>query len=281
MAKRHELTDAAWAVLEPLLPQTSKGHPWKDHRPVINGILWVLATGTAWRDVPNGMVPGRRSTIASTAGEETARGIASWPRCSPRCTARARSTGISGASTAPPSGRFKQPRGRGKKSAAEEPTSHALGRSRGGFGSKLHLLCDSHGIITAFRVTAGNINECTEAIPLLESVSLSGRSRPRSLAGDKGYSTRAIRAWCRRHHMKAIIPERVDQIEQRSHRPGRRLSFDRQQYRRRNVIERAVGWMKHLRRIAMRSEKLALNYEAMFTVALIARYATVYLSDTT
>jgi hypothetical protein len=39
--------------------------------------------------------------------------------------------------------------------------------------------------------------------------------------------------------------------------------------------------MKHLRRIATRSEKLALNYEAMFTVALIARYATRYLSDTT
>lgn len=52
MAKRHELTDAAWAVLEPLLPQTSKGHPWKDHRQVINGILWVLATGTPWRDAP-------------------------------------------------------------------------------------------------------------------------------------------------------------------------------------------------------------------------------------
>ena len=79
--------------------------------------------------------------------------------------------------------------------------------------------------------------------------------------------------------MKAIIPERVDQIEQRSHRPGRRLSFDRQQYRRRNVIERAVGWMKHLRRIATRSENLAMNYEAMFTVALIARYVTRYFSD--
>lgn len=52
MGKRHELTDAAWAVLEPLLPQTSRGHPWKDHRTVINGILWVLATGTAWRDAP-------------------------------------------------------------------------------------------------------------------------------------------------------------------------------------------------------------------------------------
>ena len=143
------------------------------------------------------------------------------------------------------------------------------------------MLCDSHGIITAFRLTAGNLNECTEAIPLLESVSIGRRSRPRSLAGDKGYSTRAIRAWCRRHHMKAVIPERIDQLEQRRNRHHRSLAFDASAYRRRNVIERAVGWMKHLRRIATRSEKLALNYEAMFTVALIARYATHYLSDTT
>ena len=143
------------------------------------------------------------------------------------------------------------------------------------------MLCDSQGIITAFRVSAGNLNECTEAIPLLASVSIGRRSRPRSLAGDRAYSTRAIRAWCRRRHMKAIIPERLDQTEQRSHRPGRRPSFDCQQYRRRNVIERAVGWMKHLRRIATRSEKLAVNYQAMFTIALISRYATKYLSDTT
>ena len=50
--KRHELTDAAWAVLEPLLPKYSAGRPWHDHRQVINGILWVLATGVPWRDAP-------------------------------------------------------------------------------------------------------------------------------------------------------------------------------------------------------------------------------------
>jgi transposase len=52
--KRHELTDAAWAVLEPLLPPTPRrrGRPWRDHRTVINGILWVLATGVPWRDAP-------------------------------------------------------------------------------------------------------------------------------------------------------------------------------------------------------------------------------------
>lgn len=125
------------------------------------------------------------------------------------------------------------------------------------------------------------MNECTEAIPLLESVAIGGKRRPRSLAGDKGYSTRAIRAWCRAHHVKAIIPERIDQIKQRRSKPGRPLAFDRIQYRRRNVIERAVGWLKNLRRLASRSEKLAVNFEAMLTVALVARYATRYLSDTT
>lgn len=52
--RRHEPTDAAWAVLEPLLPveRRRRGRPWADHRRVINGILWVLATGVPWRDAP-------------------------------------------------------------------------------------------------------------------------------------------------------------------------------------------------------------------------------------
>jgi hypothetical protein len=77
--------------------------------------------------------------------------------------------------------------------------------------------------------------------------------------------------------VKAVIAERVDRIEQHGHRPGRGLSLDRQQYRRRNVIEPAVGRVKHPRRIATRSGRLAPRYEAMFTVALIARYATRFL----
>jgi transposase len=54
LGKRHELTDAAWAVIAPLLPETPqrRGRPWADHRRVINGILWVLATGVPWRDAP-------------------------------------------------------------------------------------------------------------------------------------------------------------------------------------------------------------------------------------
>jgi transposase len=50
---RGELTDAAWAVVAPLLPENGgRGQQWADHRAVINGILWKLRTGGPWRDLP-------------------------------------------------------------------------------------------------------------------------------------------------------------------------------------------------------------------------------------
>jgi transposase len=53
MPGRGELTDAAWATIAPLLPGNGKrGKQWKDHRTVINGILWKLRTGAPWRELP-------------------------------------------------------------------------------------------------------------------------------------------------------------------------------------------------------------------------------------
>src|SRR5215468_8544910 len=58
MAGRHALTDAEWQRLEPLLPTNKKrGHPFKPHRPVVDGILWILATGAPWRDLPERFGP--------------------------------------------------------------------------------------------------------------------------------------------------------------------------------------------------------------------------------
>jgi transposase len=52
--RRHELTDAQWQCLEPLLPpeKPRTGRPNEDHRRILNGILWVLRTGAPWRDLP-------------------------------------------------------------------------------------------------------------------------------------------------------------------------------------------------------------------------------------
>lgn len=53
MVGRGELTDTAWERVEPLLPAgRRRGGQWRDHRQVINGILWKIRTGAPWRDLP-------------------------------------------------------------------------------------------------------------------------------------------------------------------------------------------------------------------------------------
>ena len=53
MFGRGELTDKAWEQIVPLLPENGRrSQQWKDHRKVINGILWKLRTGAPWRDLP-------------------------------------------------------------------------------------------------------------------------------------------------------------------------------------------------------------------------------------
>ena len=54
MVRRGEITDRAWEQIEPLLPRVGgkRGGQWRDHRTVINGILWKLRTGSPWRDLP-------------------------------------------------------------------------------------------------------------------------------------------------------------------------------------------------------------------------------------
>jgi transposase len=60
---RHDLTDEEWALLEPLLPARTprRSRPWKDHRTVVNGVLWRTRTGSPWRDLPESY--GRWKTV--------------------------------------------------------------------------------------------------------------------------------------------------------------------------------------------------------------------------
>jgi transposase len=149
-----------------------------------------------------------------------------------------------------------------------------LGRSRGGFSTKLHLLVDGRGLPLAVHVTPGQQHESTCFENVVQAVRIAPsqgrpRWRPKHLAGDKGYSYPRIRAWLRKHGIEAVIPQRDDQRAQ--HR-GRPLKFNRDVYRQRNVVERCIGWLKENRRVATRHEKLATNYLGMLKLAVIKRY---------
>jgi transposase len=149
----------------------------------------------------------------------------------------------------------------------QEPPDHALGRSRGGFGTKVHLVCDSHGFIVAIHVTAGQTHESKGFEPTMARQLLRrrrGQGRwPDHLAGDKGYSYPRIRRWCRRRRIGTVIPTRKDQ--------PREAGFDKARYRRRNIIERVIGWYKEYRALGTRHEKLAVNYVALWLVAMMEK----------
>jgi len=74
--RRHELSDREWAIIQPLLPQKSRGVPRVDDRRVINGILWRFRAGTPWRDVPERYGP--RTTLYNRFTRWRAAGV--WDR---------------------------------------------------------------------------------------------------------------------------------------------------------------------------------------------------------
>ena len=142
-----------------------------------------------------------------------------------------------------------------KAAQREEPAEHALGSSRGGFGTKIHLVCEEHGLPLGISVTPGQQQESTAFEILRGRVRLPPRRGqrfwPDQLGGDKGYSYPPIRHGLQRRRMEAVIPTRKDQ--------PRIETFAKASYRQRNLSERLVGWFKECRRLGTRYEKLAVN----------------------
>ena len=159
------------------------------------------------------------------------------------------------------------------RTSAEDSADRALGRSRGGLTTKIHLACDGRGLPLSFVITPGNINDCTRLVQVIEAIRIRrpGAGRPRvrplHLIADKGYSTNKIRTYLRRRRIPYTIPERQDQLATRARRGWRRCGFDKEIYRRRNVVERCFNQLKRFRGLATRYEKLAAHYRTVVTIA--------------
>jgi len=164
--------------------------------------------------------------------------------------------------------------GRGAKRGQCWP-GEAIGRSRGGLTTKIHLACDGQGRPLAFTLTPGNVNDCTQFEQVMTRIRIqrSGPGRPRTrparVVADKGYSSAKIRTYLRRRGIKAVIPERIDQINGRIRRGESLCRLDRAAYRRRNLVERCFNKLKHNKALATRYDKRARHYQAMVTIACL------------
>lgn len=103
------------------------------------------------------------------------------------------------------------------------------------------------------------------------------------MAADRGYDFACVRRWLSRFGVRVVIPQRRPDPRHRPRR-GRPFAFDRELYRRRDAVERCVGWLKESRRLATRYEKLAVSYLAVVRVAVLRLYlkrVSAALSDRT
>ena len=136
--------------------------------------------------------------------------------------------------------------------------AQALGKSRGGFSTKIHLCTDARGLPLRFRLTPGQTHDITQAEALIAGY------ESRSVIADKGYDSQAFLDVLSHHGQVAVIPPR-------SYRKTPR-DYDRHRYKQRNLIERLIGKMKQYRRIFARFEKLSTSYRGFlaFAATLIA-----------
>lgn len=177
-----------------------------------------------------------------------------------------------------PTTRPRRPSPRPSRKKGEVPSAdEALGRSRGGFSTKLHLAADGRGRPLAVCLTAGQRHESTQLEPVLDDIRVPQprgrpRKRPDQAALDKGYSYPKCRRVLRCRGIRHVIPERKDQKAQRQAKGcqgGRPPRFDREVYRQRSWAERCVQRLKRFRRVATRYEKRAVNYLAFVHFASI------------
>ena len=139
------------------------------------------------------------------------------------------------------------------------------------------MICDANGFPLHFDITAGQVHENTALEDLLNGIDAEVTTAdgvpvawPFAIAGDKGYRADWIDEMLDDLEITPVIPSKENQD-----RDARLVEFDVEQYRKRNIIERLIGWLKECRRVFSRYEKTAINFRGMIKMAIVQRYLKI------
>lgn len=146
-----------------------------------------------------------------------------------------------------PSARFRRPKG-----GSED---QALGRSRGGQSTKIHMVVRGLGCPVRFILTAGQKGDAPQADALIEGLPAD------FVMGDAAYDSDRLRADIAAKGAEAVIPNTPSR--------ARKYPLDEHLYAQRHLIECCFSKLKQFRRVATRFEKTARNYFAIVTLAAI------------
>lgn len=222
--------------------------PAVSRRRLIDGIRWRVRTGAPWRDLPSEYGPWQ--TVSGLFRRWQRDGT--WTKLLTRLQAQADAAGqitrevnvdstICGAHQhAAGARRDGKAQNEPSGGTRDEPEDHGLGRSRGGFTTKIHLACEQGQRPLSSLVTAGQRGNSPQFAAVLSAIRVPRtgpgrlRVRPLRVRGDKAYSSRTNLIYLRKRGIRCTIPEPADQAANRKPRGkagGRPLAFDREDYK--------------------------------------------------
>src|ERR687897_2196121 len=247
------LTDEQWEVLAPLIEacRPAAKVPPRHLRRTISAIIWRHDNGAKGRSLPEALGPWWMA--AQTFIRWSRLGV--WERRLSLVQERGISLGMTfldGTSI-----RAHQKGGRGcqkEETAAGRDAREALGRSRGGYGTKACVIADGKGRAIAFRLAPGQAHELPHAVPLLDSLP----RVPKWVVGDRGYASHAFRQHIWDLGARPAIPPKRNEAP---------VACPDYIYSNRNLVERLWARLKEWRAVATRYEKTACSFMGVLCMA--------------
>jgi transposase len=248
-----DLTNEQWSVVEKLLPVGEvrtgrRGRPWSDRRKVFNGILWILRTGAPWKDLPprygsyqtghrrfqNWVRSGVLEKILLAAGATSQ---------------RSRRAGFEGMFC-------------GRHLCSGQKRGRLVGKTKRGKGAKIMGIAEGHGLPLALRTESASPAEVKLVEKTMEDRIVP--DVPERLIGDKAYDSDRLDQKLMEHYgTELIAPNKINRrTPTQDGRPLRR-------YRKRWKIERLFAWLFNFRRLVVRYEYHAENFQGFLHLAAV------------
>lgn len=239
---RQILTNEHWSKLKCILRAESI-YDKPNLRLTVEGMLYRMRTGCPWRDLPD--VFGAWNAVYKRFRAWCQRG--KWWRVA---KALIRDPDLEWAFIDGTYAKAHQHSAGAVGSAAQ-----AIGKSRAGLTTKLHLAVDAYGLPIEFKITGGQVHDCAVAPALIARL-----PDAQAIVGDKGYDSLRIRKQIEAQGSQCVIPRKRNSVQGND-------DLDRGAYRDRHLVENAFARLKQYRALAFRFDKLKKHYEGVVAMA--------------
>ncbi|WP_319783178.1 IS5 family transposase [Oceanisphaera sp. IT1-181] len=236
------LTDEFWSKLRKILLQESI-YDKRDLRMTVEGMLYRMRTGCPRRDLPTAFGGWnkvyKRFNAWSAAGK--------WLRIFKALVVQPdlEWTFIDGTYV----------KAHQHSAGAARSDNQAIGKSRAGNTTKIHLAVDAYGLPIEFDITGGEVHDCKAAPKLIAKLPAT-----QAIIADKGYDSEPLREQIASQGAQPVIPRKRNSTKGNA-------DLDRGLYRYRHLVENAFARLKQYRAVASRFDKLKRNYASTVAMA--------------